>query len=48
MGNKIHDEEQNRIKFYLQLIENKIMQLSTCNKREYDLENLYSARRNKY
>lgn len=23
MGNKIHDEEQNRIKFYLQLIENK-------------------------
>lgn len=46
MGNKIHDEEQNRIKLYLQLIENKIMQLSI--KREYDLENLYSARRNKY
>lgn len=35
MGNKIHDEEQNRIKFYLQLIENKIMQLS--DKREYDI-----------
>lgn len=46
MGNKINDEEQNRIKLYLQLIENKIMQLS--NKREYDIENLYSARRNKY
>lgn len=46
MGNKIHDKEQNRIKLYLQLIENKIMQLS--NKREYDIENLYSARWNKY
>lgn len=36
MGNKIHDEEQNRIKLYLHLIENKIMQLS--DKREYDIE----------
>lgn len=35
MGNKIHDKEQNRIKLYLQLIENKIMQLS--DKREYDI-----------
>lgn len=46
MGNKINDEEQNRIKLYLQLIENKIMQLS--DKREYDIEKFYSARRNKY
>lgn len=35
MGNKIHDKEQNRIKLYLQLIENKIMQLS--DKREYNI-----------
>lgn len=43
MGNKIHDEEQNRIKLYLQLIENKIMQLS--DKREYDIKkNLFSKK----
>lgn len=43
MGNKINDEEQNRIKLYLQLIENKIMQLS--DKREYDIEKILFSKK---
>lgn len=43
MGNKINDEEQNRIKLYLQLIEKKIMQLS--DKREYDIENFLFSKK---